>query len=356
MLFDVPSHDILYAALIARDSRYEGRAFVCVGTTGIFCRLTCPALKPLTTNCTFHGSVRSCIEAGFRPCKRCDPLGHAVTSDPVIASLLNRLEAEPGRRWCEADITALGLDCSTVRRSFQRHFDMTFLEMARQRRLRDGFLSLGEGEKVITAQLDAGFDSPSAFREAFSRLLGCPPAALQPGGMLQASWIPTPLGDMIVVASTTRIHLLEFVDRKGLPTELRALQAALKSPLGLGMTDATVQARAELEAYFAGDKAQFTTPLAPQGSSFTRRVHHALCTIPAGETRSYADIARAIGQPSAVRAVARANGANRIALMIPCHRVIGADGSLTGYGGGLWRKQRLIDIEQHYLPSVKAQT
>ena len=85
--------------------------------------------------------------------------------------------------------------------------------MARQRRLRDGFLSLTGGEKVITAQFDAGFDSPSAFREAFSRLLGCPPAALQPGGMLQASWIPTPLGDMIVVASTTRIHLLEFVDR-----------------------------------------------------------------------------------------------------------------------------------------------
>ncbi|WP_261390365.1 methylated-DNA--[protein]-cysteine S-methyltransferase [Asaia lannensis] len=280
--------------MIARDSRYEGRAFVCVGTTGIFCRLTCPARKPLTTNCTFHGSVRSCIEAGLRPCECCDPLGQAAASDPVIASLLIRLEA--------------------------------------------------------------GFDSPSAFREAFSRLLGCPPAALQPGGMLQASWIPTPLGDMIVVASTTRIHLLEFVDRKALPTELLALQAALKSPLGLGMTDATVQARAELEAYFAGNKAQFTTPLAPQESSFTRRVHHALCTIPAGETRSYAEIARAIGQPSAVRAVARANGANRIALMIPCHRVIGADGSLTGYGGGLWRKQRLIDIEQRYLPSVKAQT
>jgi len=148
--------------------------------------------------------------------------------------------------------------------------------------------------------------------------------------MLQASWIPTPLGDMIVVASTTRIHLLEFVDRKALPTELLALQAALKSPLGLGMTDATVQARAELEAYFAGNKAQFTTPLAPQESSFTRRVHQALCTIPAGETRSYADIARAIGQSSAVRTVARANGANRIALMIPCHRVIGAGGSLTG--------------------------
>ncbi|RUT26646.1 bifunctional transcriptional activator/DNA repair enzyme protein Ada [Asaia sp. W19] len=346
MLFDLPSHETLYEALLARDARYDGRVYVCVGTTGIFCRLTCPARKPLATNCSFRDSVRGCIEAGFRPCKRCHPLQGGASHDPLIAQLLDSLDADPGRRWSERDLVALGLDPSTVRRSFKRHFDMTFLDMARQRRLRDGFTTLSQGETVIAAQIDSGFESPSAFREAFSRLIGCAPGALKQGGLLQASWIATPLGDMLAVSSARHLHLLEFIDRKALPRELTVLQVALKSPLGLGRTEVTEQAREELDAYFSGRCARFETPLAPQGSTFTRRVHRALQAIPAGETRSYGELARAIGHPGAVRAVARANGANCIALMIPCHRVIGSDGSLTGYGGGLWRKQRLIEIEQ----------
>lgn len=354
MLFDLPSHDTLYKALLARDARYDGRVFVCVGTTGIFCRLTCPARKPLATNCTFRDSVRSCIEAGFRPCKRCHPLQGSAAHDPLIAGLLDRLDSNPGRRWNEQDLVALGLDPSTVRRSFKRHFDMTFLDMARQRRLRDGFLTLSQGEPVIAAQLDSGFESASAFRDAFSRLIGCAPGTLQQGGLLQASWIATPLGDMLAVCSTRHLHLLEFIDRKALPRELKALQSALKSPLGLGRTQVTEQAHAELDAYFAGVSARFEPPLAPQGSEFTRRVHRALQDIPPGETRSYSALARTIGHPGAVRAVARANGANCIALMIPCHRVIGADGTLTGYGGGLWRKQRLIEIERSFGARITA--
>lgn len=353
MLFDLPSHEVLYQALLSRDARYDGQVLVCVGTTGIFCRLTCPARKPLAHNCVFRSSVRACLEAGFRPCKRCHPLQGGASHDPLIARLLDRLEAEPGRRWSEADLVSLGFDPSTVRRSFKRHFDITFLDMARQHRLRDGFLALSTGGSVIAAQLDSGFASPSAFREAFAKLIGCPPAALRQGGALQASWIPTPLGDMLAVCGPRQLHLLEFIDRKALPGELRRLQEALKAPLGLGVTEATEQARQELDAYFSGRSARFSTPLAPQGSPFTRHVHRALQEIPPGETRSYGEIARRIGQPGAVRAVARANGANRIALMIPCHRVIGADGSLTGYGGGLWRKQRLIEIERGFAPDPK---
>ncbi|NOR61003.1 MAG: methylated-DNA--[protein]-cysteine S-methyltransferase, partial [Rhodobacteraceae bacterium] len=130
--------------------------------------------------------------------------------------------------------------------------------------------------------------------------------------------------------------------------ELAKLQTMAKGDLGIGSSGPTVQIRAELGRYFAGESANFTTPLALHGSEFTRSVWAALQQIPAGETRSYGQMAQQIGRPSASRAVARANGANQIALVIPCHRVIGADGSLTGYGGGLWRKQRLLEIEQHY--------
>lgn len=342
MLFDLPDHQTLYTALLDRDERYDGQAFVCVSSTGVFCRLTCPARKPKAENCTFYATIGECIQAGFRACKRCHPLQAAALSDPTIAALLHALDERPDLRWSEQHVEQLGYDLSTVRRSFKRQFGMTFLEMARQRRIREGFETLAVGGKVISAQHEASFESASAFR----RLLGCAPADLRPEKLLRATWIPTPLGDMIAVSSRSHLHLLEFVDRKGLPAELKRLQDESKEGIGIGPMPPSEQAAADLADYFAARSSRFATPLALKGSAFTRQVWEALRRIPPGETRSYTDIARQIGRPSATRAVARANGANQIALMIPCHRVIGSDGSLTGYGGGLWRKQRLIEIER----------
>lgn len=346
MLFDLPDPDTLYAALLARNESFDGQAFVCVSTTGVFCRLTCPARKPKRENCTFFPTIGQCIEAGFRPCKRCHPLQAAALADPTIAALLQELDKRPYLRWSEDHVAKLGYDLSTVRRSFKRQFGMTFLEMARQRRIREGFETLAVGGKVITAQHEASFDSASAFRAAFARLLGKSPAELQSDKLLRATWIPTPLGDMIAVSSRNHLHLLEFVDRKGLPAELKKLERNSKEGIGIGTMPPSEQAAAELAEYFTARSARFLTPLAAPASAFTQHVWDALRQIPAGETRSYSDIARQIGHPAATRAVARANGANQIAIMIPCHRVIGADGSLTGYGGGLWRKQRLIEIER----------
>ncbi len=347
MLFDTPDFDTLYAALLARDERYDGRVYVGVVSTGVFCRLTCPARKPRPEHCRFHASVAACLEAGFRACRRCHPLQAAALSDPVVVALLQALDEEPGRRWSEQRLARLGYELSTVRRSFKRHFGMTFLDMARQRRLREGFAALAGGGQVVAAQHQAGFESASAFRQAFAGLLGRAPATLRAEGLLRASWIPTPLGDMIAVCSRHDLHLLEFVDRKGLPGELKRLEVSVREGIGLGVLAPAEQAAQELEAYFQGRSGHFATPLAmTAGTAFARQVWEALRTIPPGETRSYGEIARQIGRPSAVRAVARANGANPIALMVPCHRVIGADGSLTGYSGGLWRKQRLIEIER----------
>jgi AraC family transcriptional regulator of adaptative response/methylated-DNA-[protein]-cysteine methyltransferase len=132
------------------------------------------------------------------------------------------------------------------------------------------------------------------------------------------------------------------------PAQLAKLAGFAKGDLGIGTTAPTEQLRAELSGFFAGRNAVFHTPLALHGTAFTRDVWAALRQIPPGATRSYSQIATAIGRPSAIRAVARANGANQIALLIPCHRVLGADGALTGYGGGLWRKQRLLEIEMQY--------
>ena len=347
-MFDLPDDDTLYQALLNRSPAYEGRAWVCVSSTGIFCRLTCPAPKPKRQNVHFRASPGECLAEGFRACKRCHPLQAAAEADPAVSGLLAALESRPDHRWSEDDVAALGHDPSTIRRAFRRHFGMTFLELARQRRLRHGFATLGEGGKVIDAQLEAGFDSPTAFRAAFARLLGLAPADLKGDGSLRADWIATPLGDMVAVSSAQALHLLEFVGRQALARELQRLAKGAKGDIGIGRFGPIEQVRDELAAYFAGQSADFQTPLALHGTPFYRQVWAELQRIPPGETRSYGDLARAIGRPTAMRAVAQANGANQLALVIPCHRVIGADGSMTGYGGGLWRKQKLLEVEQAF--------
>lgn len=348
MLFDLPSDETLYQALLARDPAWDGRAFVAVRSTGVFCRLTCPARKPKPENCSFHESPAACIDAGFRPCKRCHPMHSMVPDDPAVTDLLTRLDAEPARRWSEADVVALGYDPSTIRRAFRRHFGTTFLDLARARRLQAGFTTLGRGGRVIDAQLEAGFDSPSAFRKAFSAMTGLPPGGFRDDSLLKADWFQTALGPMIGIADATHLHLLEFADRKALPAELKRLLKGTNSSLGIGSTGPLDQAKRELRSYFSAESATFDTPLALHGTPFTKDVWRALQRIPAGQTRSYSDLARSLGNPAAARAVARANGANQIAILIPCHRVVGADGALTGYGGGLWRKRKLIDLERHY--------
>lgn len=349
MLFQLPDHDTLYTALLKSDASYEGRAYVGVRTTGIFCRLTCPARKPKSQNCQFFETVAQCLETGFRACKRCHPLAPAAENNPVIQFLLKELERKPTHRWSENDIIEFGYDPSTVRRSFKRNFGITFIEMARLSRIRDGVATLSKGGRVIEAQIDAGFSSSSAFRAAFSNLLGVKPSDFVTNGKLKADWIKTPLGSLVAVSDAKVLHLLEFADRKALATELKKLQIYARGSIGFGRYEPTEQIEAELAEFFALNSECFQVPLALHGSEFTRDVWRELRKIPAGATQSYSDIAKAIGNPKAVRAVARANGANQIAIVIPCHRVIGADGSLTGYGGGLWRKQKLIDHEQKFL-------
>lgn len=347
MMFELPDHDTLYQALLSRDPAHEGRAFVAVTSTGIFCRLYCPARVPKSENCRFFETVVACLEAGFRPCKRCRPL-ERPGAEPLVVDLLERLRLAPERRWGEPDLIELGYDPSTVRRAFNRQLGLTFLELARLNRLRHGFTALANGEPVIEAQLDAGYASPSAFRDAFAALLGKAPGKLNPKPRLQAQWFDTALGAMIAVADDQQLHLLEFADRKALVGELKRLEQQAGEGIGIGRTAIHDQLERELGEYFSGQSAEFTVPMAYHGSAFAKTVWRELCQIPAGITKSYAELAEAIGQPTATRAVARANGANQIAILIPCHRVIGADGSLTGYGGGLWRKRQLIDIEAKF--------
>ena len=175
--------------------------------------------------------------------------------------------------------------------------------------------------------------------------LGHAPHALTGQAELTAAWIDTPLGGMVCVTDRDRMHLLEFTERRALPTEMRRLSKAAHGRIGLGRTAMTDRVETQLAAYFAKESCSFDLALAQNGTPFQNLVWAELMRIPMGATVSYSELARRMGRPEATRAIARANGANQIAVVIPCHRVLGADGALTGYGGGLWRKEALLRHE-----------
>ena len=336
--------DTLFAALIARDPSYEGFAYVGVKTTGIFCRLTCPARKPKRTNVVFFACRDTAQEAGFRPCLRCKPLDIKPPASAALHTLRERIKSEPDRRWSAGDLKALGYDPSTVRRAFQREYGVTFAHYARSQRLGHALGTLQQGGSVMDAQLDAGYESGSGFREAISRLIGDAPIRMVAHQILTAQWLDTPIGAMLAVVDDAGVHLLEFAERKALPNEIKRLRERV-GPIRFGHHPMLDRLAAEVEQYFSGQLTTFTVPVVQKGTAFEVSVWNALQQIPVGQTRSYGALAHAMDRPNAVRAVARANGANQVAIIVPCHRVIGADGSMTGYGGKIWRKQWLLNHE-----------
>lgn len=342
------SKEELYRALVEKDSAYEGCFFFGVKSTGIFCRPTCPARKPRFENCEFFRSVQESLLAGYRACKRCRPLDEPRSSSELINKLANAVEDNPTHRWNDGDVRRLGFDPSTVRRQFKNRFGMTFIAFARARRLGLAFKSIRTGDKVVNAQLQAAYESSSGFRDAFTKILGDAPVKSKSRTIFKADWIDTPLGPMIVIADEEGIHLLEFTDRRGLEKEIEQLRQRQKAAVIPGSTAAIRCLKDELQHYFNGELSSFTTPLHIHGSPFQQQVMKHLLQVPFGETISYRELAQRTDNSKAIRAVASANGRNQIAVVIPCHRIIGSDGELRGYAGGLARKRWLIDHEAQH--------
>jgi AraC family transcriptional regulator of adaptative response/methylated-DNA-[protein]-cysteine methyltransferase len=199
--------------------------------------------------------------------------------------------------------------------------------------------------KLIEAQLSSDYEI-NRFKEVFSWIIETSPSKSEDHKVLRASWIDTPLGAMLVVADDEKLYLIDFLNRRSLEKEIKRLIKRTKFSIIPGKTSLAEQIEAELKDYFSGKIQEFKTPLFLLGSPFQKRVWEELKKIPKGETRSYAEIATAIGKPSAFRAVALANGANPFAIVIPCHRVINSNGNLGGYGGGIKRKEWLLQHER----------
>jgi AraC family transcriptional regulator, regulatory protein of adaptative response / methylated-DNA-[protein]-cysteine methyltransferase len=343
----------MYRALVERDDAFDGRLFFGVKSTGIFCRPTCAARKPLVENVEFFATARQAMFAGYRSCKRCRPMEDvaAARSAPAWAIALKReADDNPGVKLRDADLRARGFEPSTVRRVFQSHYGSTFQQYARARRMGLALAAVRAGKPLGVVKMTSGHESDSGIREAFARLFGETPAKGVDARVLMSRWIETPLGAMLAVADDAGLRVLDFVDRRGLERQITRMRAKLGCVIVPGAHRYLDAIERELKRYFAGEswlgqREPLGVPLAAEGTPFQREVWAELQRIPLGETRSYGKQAASIGKPEAVRAVARANGENFLSLVIPCHRVIGASGDMTGYGGGIWRKQWLLDHE-----------
>ena len=336
--------DTRYAALQDKEAAKGLRFYLGVTSTGIFCRPGCPARLPLRKNCLFFDEVQDALLAGFRPCKRCHPLGG---QHRMLEALMADILADPSRDWSEAALQDQGYSPTTLRRTFKDHTGFSLSDFVRWVRLGRGAKSLQKGDSVINAQLDAGFNSPSGFRAAYAGLFGSAPAKtkLSDGAPLSIAWHETPLGRMVSIADETSLYMLEFTNRVKMIGQVKRLYRLHRRPIEVGRTAISGQIEAELKSYFNGDLTDFQTPLTLTGTEFQKQTWAQLQEIPYGETRSYADLAVAVGNDKAVRAVAGSNAKNGLALIVPCHRVIAKDGGLGGYAGGLDRKRALLALE-----------
>jgi AraC family transcriptional regulator of adaptative response/methylated-DNA-[protein]-cysteine methyltransferase len=342
-------------AYLERDAAYNGLFYLGVRTTGIFCRPTCPARKPLPKNVEYFATPQEALAAGYRPCKRCRPM--ELDEQPAWAKrLVDEIEREPSSHITEGELAARGIDPATVRRDFRRHYGMTFQAYSRARRLVGALHQIREGRPLNAAVFESGYDSHSGFRDAFVRVFGKTPRATSGHGCILLTWIKSPLGPLVAGATDEGVCLVELADRRMLETQLATVRKLFKSPAVPGTNQHLRQLAAELKAYFAGTLREFTVPLLYPGTKFQQQVWDALLRIPYGETRSYEALAEKVGVCGGQRPVGRANGLNRISIVIPCHRVIRKNGQLGGYGGGLRRKQYLLDLEKRNSESMIGRT
>ena len=348
IITDEKQADDYYQALINRTPSYVGTFFVGVKTTSIFCIATCRARKPKRENVVFYTHFKDAMDAGFRPCKVCKPTENAHEAPFEVQAAMNLVRDCTKAKITDRQLAEAGIRPIFVRRWFNQHYGMTFQTFQRMYRINYAFQELKSGKTATHTALDSGYDSLSGFGYTYKKLLGHSPTSNLESSVILIDRLTTPIGPMFVCATDDGICLLEFVDRRMLETEFEDLQRRLKSPIMTGENAHTKQLKKELEEYFAGTRQDFTVKLHTPGTEFQNGVWQTLNTIPFGSTASYQEQATRLNNPKAVRAVARANGMNRIAIVIPCHRVIGKDGSLTGYAGGLERKRWLLDHEKRH--------
>ena len=333
--------DTAWAAFERRDRSWDGRVIGAVKTTGIYCKPSCPARRPKREHVEFFASGAEAQAAGYRSCLRCRP-DEVGRDREAVAQAVKFIESADEAPALAEIAEAVGYAPHHFQRIFKRDLGVSPAEYARALRNRRTEAALKANDRVTDAVYDAGYSGPSSFYSDAKERLGMTPSAWRDGGRgetIRWTHFDSPLGRMLIAATSKGICRLTFDDSE---QSLRRLfpNATIVEDAG-GLRELVEGALDAIESPLAARE----LPIDVAGTAFQEAVWRELRKIPAGETRSYAEIAAAIGQPKAVRAVGTANGDNHVAVLIPCHRVIRSDGTLGGYAGGLERKRKLLAIE-----------
>ena len=333
--------DEAWAAFERRDRRWDGRVIGAVKTTGIYCKPSCPARRPKREHVEFFADGAAAATAGYRSCLRCRPdeVGRDRAAVARAVQLIEQAEEMPR---LDDLASAVGYAPHHFQRLFTREMGVSPAAYARGIRVSRAHSNLNKDKTVTEAIYDSGYSAPSRFYADAKDRMGMTPSAWRDGGQgetIRYAMLDTPLGRMLVAATSKGICRLTFdedaasLHRRFPNANIQPADAAMASLIsGVMQAIETPSAMPDL-------------PIDVRGTAFQEAVWRELRKIPAGETRSYADIAAAIGEPGAVRAVGTANGSNPVAVLVPCHRVIRSDGTLGGYGGGLDNKRKLLAAE-----------
>jgi AraC family transcriptional regulator of adaptative response/methylated-DNA-[protein]-cysteine methyltransferase len=341
-LTDTDQLRAMAAAFAARDRSQDGRFVVGVTTTGIYCRPSCPARRPKPENVRYFSANRDAETAGFRPCKRCKP-DEAARDEQAVRDAIAAIRAAEEAPTLDGLGALTGYSPTHFQRVFTRATGLSPAAYARALKAERAREALTQNGRVTEAIYDAGYESPSRFYDSIEGRLGMAPSAWARGGAgVTIRWavVPTSLGKMLVAASDKGVCRLSF-DEGSEELARRFPNAELAE----GGAEFAALLRRVVDAVEKPGTGH-DIPLDVQGTAFQEQVWAELRKIPPGETRSYAEIAAAAGKPSAVRAAGSANGANNVAVLIPCHRVIRSDGSLGGYAYGLAIKEELLKRER----------
>lgn len=338
-----------WQAVRERDRAADGLFFYSVQTTGVYCRPSCAARLPRRENVGFHLTCADAERAGFRPCKRCRPDEPTLTDRHAAAvrEACRRIEEAHEMPSLSALARAAGLSQFHFHRLFKAHTGLTpkaYAQADRQKRLREG---LATSDTVTSALYGAGFNSNSRFYETSSELLGMTPTQFRAGGegnVIRFALGQCSLGSILVAMTDKGVCAIELGDDA--EELLRELQDRFPQAELVGADSNFEQQVAKVVGFVEAPAQGLDLPLDIRGTAFQQRVWQALRAIPVGSTATYTDIAKRIGRPKAVRAVAQACAANAIAVAIPCHRVVRSDGSLSGYYWGVDRKRALLARER----------
>ena len=347
MISALPDRPTAWRAVQQRDQSYDGRFVYAVSSTRIFCRPSCPSRRPTAATVEFYMSPADAERAGYRPCKRCRP-GDSRDVSPV-AKICEYITAHADERLTLATLAGVaGMSPFHLQRRFKKDMGITPKEFQQAQRSARLSARLRAGDTVSRATYEAGFGSSS---RVYEQSLGMTPAAVRKGGQgqrIQFSIVDSPFGRLLVAYTERGVCSVAFGDTDA------ALERTLRGQCPAAEVHRAGQTVHEwissiVRSLSAGGNA--TVPVDARGTAFQLRVWKALQRIPRGTTLSYSEVAKRIGRPTAVRAVARACASNPVALVVPCHRVVREDGGLGGYRWGVERKQAILDHEREFKPS-----